>query len=382
MGIFGLNDMYGRPTKTSPEKKLCDSKGCPPGDQSNLEALLRWTAKNRPDAPIYGWELGNELNSCLNGDAGARTQAEDFKKLAKLRDEIWPEGQRPRLIGPDTHSAAEFQTDGQQWLKTFAAAAAGTVDVVTFHMYSMGNGPKLDPNDLDASFLNNAALDKSGQGGRTVANIVSQHAPKAQTWAGETAAANNGGQSGITNTYIDGFWYLDQLGSLAVNGVSVFQRQVLVAHGGYPLVQMFDTGNVAVLPDYWIALLHKRLMGQKVLGATSTSSSVRAYAHCAARGGGSVAFALLNIANKTVDVTFPGNKYGWEEWILTAGEPIPDAPNPLQSSNVLLNGDVLELGKGPTLPVLQGRVGNGTVHMPPTSYGFIVFPSAEQAACF
>ena len=76
--VYGLNDMYGRPTKTSPEKVLCSSQGgCPARDQSNLATLVEWLASSKPrgwDA-IYAFELGNELNSCLNGAAGAKAQA-------------------------------------------------------------------------------------------------------------------------------------------------------------------------------------------------------------------------------------------------------------------------------------------------------------------
>ena len=93
------------------------------------------------------------------------------------------------------------------------------VDHFTFHMYSLGNGPKLDPARLNASFLSAASLDKCGDGvralWRALEHVRSPSSPSSSSspsvWAGETAAANNGGQSGVTDTYIDSFWYLDQL---------------------------------------------------------------------------------------------------------------------------------------------------------------------------
>jgi hypothetical protein len=59
--VFGLNDLFGRPTKTKPEKRFC-GKGdaaaqCPAVNLSNAAALLRWTVENRP-AAVYGFELG------------------------------------------------------------------------------------------------------------------------------------------------------------------------------------------------------------------------------------------------------------------------------------------------------------------------------------
>jgi heparanase 1 len=418
--VYGLSDMFGRPTKTKPEQKLCDgSGGCPARDQSNLAALLAWTATHAPGAPIHGWELGNELNACLDGTAGAEAQAADFAALKrKVADTFKDKAQK--MIGPDTHSSAEYSSEGRAWFDAFVRsckAAGNTVDAYTFHMYSMGNGPSIDPKNLDQTFLSAAALNKAGLGGQALAAIVEKHhggepsSTRPQLWAGETASANDGGQSGVTDTYIDGFWYLDQLGSLAAANVSVFQRQVLLSSGGYPMVEgaLARSGSVnssasgsggvvaalTPLPDYYIALLHKRVMGQKVLRASSTSAGIRAYCHCAAAFAegaqpGAVAVALLNIGSAPVTVSL-GQSSGSDtsqslprvEYILTAGEKgSSDWPNPLQSKQTLLNGELLEL-HGSTLPALVGHAAAaGTPFvMPPTSYGFVVLPTAKAAAC-
>jgi hypothetical protein len=155
----------------------------------------------------------SELNSCLNGKAGAKAQADDFVALSQIVDSLWagegkPPGSRPTLIGPDTHSAAEFQESGLEWLDSFIAESRAKGDPVkryTFHMYSMGAGPKLDPQNLDASFLNANALDKCGEGAKALVSLAALKGVGAgRLWAGETAAANSGGQTGITDTYIDG----------------------------------------------------------------------------------------------------------------------------------------------------------------------------------
>jgi heparanase 1 len=357
----------------------------------------QWTKQNVPKATelIFGFELGNELNSCLNGLEGARTQAEDFLALDKMLDELWPAadiqgGQRPALIGPDTHSAAEFASSGQAWFGEFVKASAGKVPYFTFHEYSLGNGPELDPNHLDKSFLNAVALNKAGQGAATLQKIVRDNGNmKQQLWAGETAAANDGGQTGITDTYIDGFWYLDQLGAHAKYGVSVFQRQVLLSHGGYPMIEETKSGALDALPDYWLALVHKRTMGTGVLQTNSSSPTVRVYAHCATSkyAPGAVTLAVLNIgtasAHLTLDAAFAGSSR--EEFILTAGKPLSTAVNPLQSAEVLLNGQTkpLALQPGPSLPQINGKqvAGGEPLEIPPTSYGFVVFSGAEAAAC-
>jgi hypothetical protein len=378
------------------------------------------------------------------------------------------------------------------------------VPYFTFHEYSIGNGPKLDPRQLDKSFLNAVALDKSGLGAATLAKILHESGKRGQElWSGETAAANNGGQTGITDTYIDGFWYMDQLGAHAKYGVSVFQRQVranynpptargaaissllllllllvvvvvvvvvmamvvvllrsphplltyttrihsrihcvppppqvLLSHGGYPMINETRSGALTPLPDYWLALVHKRTMGTGVLHANSSSPTVRVYAHCAntmaassAAGtagtagttvtnnidsnetavsasmrrrldssssrkypAGAVTLAILNIgtaaAPLVLDAALAASSR--EEFVLTAGKPLPTAVNPLQSAEVRLNGQETPLAlkgvgtpSGPSLPQIDGKkVAGGTLlEMPPTSYGFIVFPEANAAAC-
>lgn len=380
--VFGLNNMFGRPTKTKPEKKLCsDSGGCPARNQTNLEALLKWTAQNHPDAPIYAFELGNELNSCLNGNAGAKTSAEDFKALAKLRDQYWPSGQKIKLIGPDTHSAAEFSSDGLAWWKTFVDNAEGTLDAYTFHMYSMGNGPKLDPKNL--AFLDPAALEKSHEGADALMNVLKEAKASGDLWGGEVSSANDGGQSGITDTYINGFWYLDQLGSSAAVGVKVFERQTLMSGSGYPII---NQTTMTPLPDYWTALLHKRLMGQVVLGATSDDSMLRVYAHCSLGTQLGITLSLLNLADHSVNVKLGGDLASAVkriEWILQAGAPIKDAANTLMSRDVLLNGKKLELMPGPKIPALAGRTASTSdeLVMPATSYGFVQLPDVQAGAC-
>ena len=100
-----------------------------------------------------------------------------------------------------------------QWFGAFATAAAARPAALTFHMYSLGNGPKLEPAKLEESFLSPAALDKSRQGVDALVRALAPPteaeaagAPPPPLWGGETAAANNGGQTGLTDTFVDSFW--------------------------------------------------------------------------------------------------------------------------------------------------------------------------------
>lgn len=387
--IYGLNDMFARPTKTlHPENPLCDgANGCPPRNLTNVAALLNWTSNRQ--AVIYGLELGNELNAVLQGTEGARTQASDIAALKELRDKIWS-GKKswlaPKLIGPDTHSWSEFTPKGLAWFEEFVNASAGVVDALTFHMYSLGAGSKLDPKNLAASFLNPDALDNSRVGAQALTNITKQHGR--ELWAGETSSVTMG-RDNVTDTYINGFWYLDQLGAHAQLGVQVFQRQVLVANHGYPMIVVQGDGKLAPLPDYWLAVLHKQLMGQKVFGVSSSSPKIRAYCHCAAWGG--ITVAVLNLDDKQVVVDFDAGAgdigVGSIQYVLEAGRQIEGAVSPLQSREVLLNGVELDLVSNETgrhLPDVyqMGKdIADTRVTMPPTSYAFIHMDSAKVAAC-
>jgi heparanase len=297
------------------------------------------------------------------------------------------------VIGPDTHSSAEYEASGQKWLETFSEASfdgstSSAVDVVTFHMYSMGSGPKLNPNQLNASFLNSTALNKSGKGAKTVVQIVeSSRLPTTPVWAGETASANNGGQSGVTDSWIDGFWYLDELGSHARQNVQVNCRQTLESFSGYPLLEKYQP-----LPDYWVALLFKRIMGSTVLNVTGVESSsgsgnsnVRVYAHCGVKSG--IAIAWLNIGQNVEVLNFENiDVSGGLIWLLQPGKQMIGTSNPLQSQETKLNGNVLEVNiksGALKLPNLDGIKINTdeSIKAPGASYGFLHFPNADSTGC-
>ena len=148
-----------------------------------------------------------------------------------------------------------------------------------------------------------------------------------------------------------------------------------------------------------VALLHKRLMAATVLNISSSAENVRVYAHCARGGGVAVAFLSLGL-NNSVTATLPASLAAAptrEEFIMTAGAPLPGAKSALQSKSVLLNGKVMELippggASGPPvprLPLFAGKLVKQcaapghplTIVLPPSSYGFLRFAGAKVRAC-
>jgi len=105
---------------------------------------------------------------------------------------------------------------------------------------------------------------------------------------------------------------------------------------------------------------------------SSSSREVRVYAHCAKGRKGAVALAWLNIGVAPAVVSLPAALKGKRtDWVLTAGEPIEGAKNPLQSQQSLLNGVKLALTAGGALPPTGGKAASSAaLELPPQSLGF------------
>src|ERR1700704_855764 len=84
--------------------------------------------------------------------------------------------------------------------------------------------------------------------------------PGKPLWLTETADAACGGNPWAA-TFLDTFRYLDQQGRLARQGVQVVMHNTLAA-SDYGLL---DETNLAPRPNYWGALLWRKLMGTTVL---------------------------------------------------------------------------------------------------------------------
>ncbi|KAL0385961.1 UNVERIFIED_CONTAM: Heparanase-like protein 2 [Sesamum radiatum] len=113
-------------------------------------------------------------------------------------------------------------------------------------------------------------------------------------WVGEAGGAYNSGGKDVSHTFVNGFWYLDQLGMTSTFNHKVFCRQALIG-GNYALL---NTTSFVPNPDYYGALLWHRLMGKQVLSTSHDGSPyLRAYSHCSKNSGISV--LLINMSNST-----------------------------------------------------------------------------------
>jgi hypothetical protein len=385
--VFGLNDFFGRPPKADGEPNICSTSSCPDWDSSNTRALLQWIHDEK--YPVYAFELGNELNKALRGQAGAKAQAQDLKTLKKLVDSIWSSGEdRPLVFGPDSHSWIMFNNKDESsdphnwqamlWFQELIKDACGSIDGVTYHMYLAG------PTSADVSnFTTPHFLDRSHTGASKIVDTVRSQCPDLlpHIWAGETASANQGGIEGASDRFADVFWYADQLGTLAKLGHSGFMRQKLVGGGTkYGLVQL-EGDSATPNPDYYVAVLYGQLMSKNVLNVEVTGSdseNLRAYAHCTANANNEVSLVLLNLSTGKRIVKLSGSvssSQNRKEWHLT------NTISGLTGYDVELNGKQLKFD-GTALPNLAGKSSSSsTITLEPQSVTFVTVPASSSSVC-
>src|SRR5258705_10675316 len=156
---------------------------------------------------------------------------------------------------------------------------------------------------------------------------------------------------------------------MAKRGVQVVIHNTL-AVSDYALV---DETTLLPRPNYWSALLWRKMMGTTVLDAgASPSPDLYVYAHCLRKQPGGVALLAINAdrtASQELDVPM-----GSERYTLTAKD--------LMDNKVELNGSELNLTSNGDLPQLTGEhQSSGHVVFAPVSITFLAIPNAGNAAC-
>jgi heparanase len=172
-----------------------------------------------------------------------------------------------------------------------------------------------------------------------------------------------------TQTEERAFRYLNQLGTLAQNGVKVVMHNTL-ASSDYGLL---TEDTLDPRPDYWAALLWKRIMGEVVLDpGTPKDQSLRIYAQCSKDGKGGVAVVALNTDTKQEQMLTLSQAA--ESFTLTAAD--------LTSTNVLLNGTELQPESDGSVGALKpDHLKAGPTRLAPASVTFLIFPSAKNKSC-
>lgn len=189
-------------------------------------------------------------------------------------------------------------------------------------------------------------------------------------WNTETADTACGGNP-WAGTFLDTFRYLDQLGRLARQEVAVVIHNTL-ASSDYGLL---DENSFEPRPNFWGALLWRRLMGTTVLDPGVTNGpGLHVYAHCLRGVPGGVALLVINTSRtEPTSISLPTQA---ERYMLAA------AGQGLEDAHVQLNGQELMLGSNDELPNLSGsRVPPGPIQLPSGSITFFAVNDAGNGAC-
>jgi heparanase len=200
------------------------------------------------------------------------------------------------LLGPGSVGEGSLALPNSTAIKTgdLLKETGPVFDVFSYHVYAAvsqrcaksGAAMQTTP----AAALSKEWLSRSEQISSSYAQLRDQFEPGKPLWITETADAACGGKP-WASTFLDSFRYLVQHGSLAQHSVKVIMHNTLDA-SDYGLL---NENTFAPRPNYWAALLWRKLMGTTVLDPhISQPENVCAYAHCLRDHSGGVALLVIN----------------------------------------------------------------------------------------
>ncbi len=323
---------------------------------------------------IFAAELFNEPNLPSLGAAPRHYDAQWFARdEAAFRAFIIDAAPDMRIVGPGDVPAADLPVNLAVPLPADALLAADPpphFEIFSYHFYGAVSQrcATLVPGGATSAeqTLSEDWLARTDVAYEAHERLRDRYAPHAPIWVTETAEASCGGDPWAA-TFVDSFRYLDQMARLAKDGASVVFHNTLDA-SEYGLI---DQTTLEPRPNYWAALLWRRLMGSTVLDAGPIRPHIHIYAHCLPGRPGGVTVLALNMSHDvvTVDIRGPMDLY------------LMTSPS-LQGQTTLLNGHSLALAADGRLPRLTARrVLSVAVKLPPTSIGFITIPRAGNASC-
>ncbi|MGX1320232.1 hypothetical protein AB7M17_003685 [Bradyrhizobium sp. USDA 377] len=315
---------------------------------------------------IAAAEFMNEPTLAANNGAPPGYDAEAYGRDFRIfRTWIRRSSPETLILGPGSIGDSAAPAASRIRTHDLLAASGPGLDRFSYHHYNTLS-PRCGVHDDPMQALSDEWLARTDVTLATYRALRDAFEPGKPIWLTETADAVCGGNPWDA-TFLDTFRYLDQLGRLARAGVQVVMHNTLAA-SDYGLL---DEWSFRPRPNYWGALLWRRLMGPTVLEAgTAPMPGLHIYAHCHPAMKGAVSVLLINNSRSAAHlVTLAGPA---ERYTLQADR--------LQSATVRLNGQPLELTVNDDLPRLAARAAPaGRLQLPPASITFLVMPDA--AAC-
>ena len=325
---------------------------------------------------IAAAEFMNEPTLAVLGGApkgyDAEAYGKDFRVFHAFARDKAPEmlilgpGSVGETIATDAHGSIGFIMT-----RDMLRAGGYDVDAFSYHHYGATSqrctGTGVSPTKAQSA-LSEDWLARTDETLTFYRGLRDKFAAGKPLWVTETAKSACGGNP-WASTFLDTFRYLDQLGRLAKGGVQVVMHNTLAA-SDYALL---DDHTYAPRPNYWAALLWRRLMGTTVLDAgIPIGPGLHVYAHCMRDTPGGVTLLVINTSqneSKSLVVPVEGQRY-----TLSSAN--------LADQAVRLNGIDLQLGVDDTFPPLPwNNSASGTTDFAPATITFIAVPAANNTAC-
>ena len=323
-------------------------------------------------------EFMNEPNfASIGGSAGrlrrrgVRTRLQDVPAFArKDAPDLLVLG--PGSVGETAHGRPRRRhRSGRSRRRDLLEAAGPGVDGFSYHHYNTvskrctppGVSPTAPEDALSEGWL--ARPDATLSFYKSLRDAFEPGKP---IWLTETADAACGGNP-WASSFIDTFRYLDQLGRLARQEVRVVAHNTLVASD----YGMIDEHDLVPKPNYWAAVLWRRLMGTTVLdpGRVLASRPARLRALPARPAGRRRAAAPEHRQGTATDARASER-----------GRAVHVELRDLLSRRADLNGAVLELGAGDALPPLAGAPSRrARSQLAPATITFLAVPGAANDSC-
>jgi heparanase len=325
---------------------------------------------------IAATEFMNEPTYAAMGGAPKGYDAASYgRDVAVFRTFLRKSAPDTLFLGPGSVGEGPFAMpmgDGVLKSEDLLDAAGPVFDVFSYHLYaaasqrcaSMGASSQTTA----AGALSEEWLSRPEKIGAFYADLRDRFEPGKSLWITETADAACGGNP-WASTFLDTFRYLVQHASLAQRGVKVIMHNTL-ASSDYGLL---DENSFAPRPNYWAALLWRRLMGATILDPQiSPAPNVYVYAHCLQNLPEGVTLLVVNAdQRRAYEITLP---VGSQRYMLTAKQ--------LQDTTVQLNGNTLGLNSNGDVPRLTGEPTRaGRLSFAPTSITFLGIPNANNSSC-
>ncbi|XP_032527276.2 heparanase-like [Danaus plexippus] len=341
-------------------------------NSQNAVELIKYSKQKKFD---IDWQLGNEPNSfrhVFNLTVTPQELAHDFKKLRNLLNHHGYK--KSLLVGPDTTRPQDHQPNCLKYMVEFLGNGSHFVNARSWHQYYLNSRTaKLQ------DFWNPETFDLLKEQIETMQNHTKKY-HNIPMWLSETSTSYGGGAPGLSNTYAGTPLWVDKLGLSAKYNISTVIRQSFYG-GNYSLVNE----ELEPLPDWWVSVLYKKLVGNKVLHLMcKCSPHQRVYVHCANKNytndSSAITVYAINLEMEKVQFLLNGTALHGDNIIID--EFIISAPsNNRRTKTILLNGWPLHYESASLDLQPNHKKYNNRISMPPYSIGFWVIKNTSIKIC-